>query len=279
MVHTIYPCLWFDGNAKEAADFYCSVFEDATVLEDTGMVVRWKVAGKIFMGLNGGPHFTMNPSVSFFVGCKDEDEIDNLWNKLSDNGIVFMPLDKYPWSEKYGWCQDRFGVNWQLLLGEAGDGSEKIVPSIMYTQHLSGKANQAIDYYTSVFSNSKITAISKYEEGEGDIVGHIKFSSFTINNQPFIIQESSGPHQFVLNEGISFVIPCDTQQEIDFFWNEFTKDGEESMCGWCKDKFGVSWQIVPSNIAKLMMHPENGQKAMQALMKMKKLIIEDLENA
>lgn len=279
MVHKIYPCLWFDGNAKEAATFYCSIFNDATIIEDQGMVVRWKLADKIFMGLNGGPHFTINPSISFFVGCKDESELGHLWNNLSQNGNVLMPLDKYPWSEKYGWCQDQYGVNWQLILGEAGDGSETIVPSIMFTQHNSGKAQEAIDYYTSVFSHSEMVAISKYEEGEGDVAGNIKYASLKLNNQPFIMMESSGLHQFVFNEALSFVIPCDTQEEIDYFWNEFTKHGSESMCGWCKDQYGVSWQIVPSNISDIMMDENKGHRAMQALMKMKKIIITDLENA
>lgn len=278
MTHKIYPCLWFDGKAKEAATYYCDIFKDASILEDQGMVVRWKIADKIFMGLNGGPHFEINPSISFFVGCKDEKELDSLWNDLSAGGNILMPLDKYPWNEKYGWCQDKFGVNWQLLLGDAADGSEKIVPSLMFTQHNSGKVQQAIDYYTTVFTASEIIAISKYEEGEGDVTGNIKYASLKLNGQSFIMMESSEPHQFVFNEALSFVIPCDSQEEIDYFWNEFTKDGEESMCGWCKDQFGVSWQIVPANIGNIMMDKNKGHKAMQVLMKMKKIIVADLEN-
>jgi predicted 3-demethylubiquinone-9 3-methyltransferase (glyoxalase superfamily) len=276
MVHQIYPCLWFDGNAKEAADFYCTVFNEASILEDQGMVVRWKIYDNIFMGLNGGPHYKINPSISFFVGCKSEDEINAIWGKLMEGGFAMMALDKYPWSEKYGWCQDKFGVSWQLTLGHAGDGRDRIVPSILLTQSLCGKAQDAINYYSSIFPKSEILAISRYEEGEGDLIGNIKYASFIINGQPLIMMESSGSHQFALNEGISLVIACDNQEEIDYYWNKFAKDGEESRCGWCKDKYGLSWQIVPSNINELMIHPENGQKSMQALMKMKKIIIADL---
>jgi predicted 3-demethylubiquinone-9 3-methyltransferase (glyoxalase superfamily) len=140
MTNQIYPCLWFDGQAKAAAEFYCSVFKNSKITADTPMVVTFELNGKMFMGLNGGPHF--------------------------------------------------------------------------------------------------------------------KF-----------------------NEAVSFVVQCETQDEIDYYWNKLTKGGQESMCGWLKDKFGVSWQIVPSIISKLMTDPEKAPRVTQAFMKMKKLDIETLINA
>jgi predicted 3-demethylubiquinone-9 3-methyltransferase (glyoxalase superfamily) len=140
MKNQLYPCLWFDGQAKAAADFYCSLFPDSKITSESPMVVNWEANGIKFMGLNGGPEF--------------------------------------------------------------------------------------------------------------------KF-----------------------NEAVSFVIPCDTQDGIDYYWNRLTSDGgAESMCGWCVDKFGLSWQVVPSMLGKLMSDPEKGQKVMQAFLKMKKFDIATLEN-
>lgn len=140
MNQEIYPCLWYNGQAKEAADFYCSVFKNSKITTDTPMVVLFELNGKKFMGLNGGPNF--------------------------------------------------------------------------------------------------------------------KF-----------------------NEAVSFVVNCDTQEEIDHYWSKLTEGGEESMCGWLKDKYGMSWQIVPANIGNLLGNPKNGQRAMQAMLKMRKLDIKALENA
>jgi predicted 3-demethylubiquinone-9 3-methyltransferase (glyoxalase superfamily) len=139
MTDPIYPCLWFDGQARTAADFYCSVFDDSKILADNPMVVTFQLRGTKFMALNGGP-------------------------------------------------------------------------------------------------------------------------------------------QFKFNEAVSFVVDCDTQDEIDYYWNTLTEQGEESMCGWLKDKFGVSWQIVPKALGRLMSDPKRAEKVMQALMKMKKLDIEGLQN-
>jgi predicted 3-demethylubiquinone-9 3-methyltransferase (glyoxalase superfamily) len=141
MSKPIYPCLWFDGKAKEAAEFYCSVFKDSKIITDTPMVVQFELNGSQFMGLNGGPHF-----------------------------------------------------------------------------------------------------------------------------------------QF--NEAVSFVVNCEKQEEIDYYWERLTSDGgKESMCGWLKDKYGLSWQIVPSNISKLMTDLERAQRVMPVLMQMKKLDIQKLEEA
>ncbi len=141
MQNCIFPCLWFNGNAKEAADFYCSVFKNSKITSENPMVVMFELDGKQFMGLNGGP-------------------------------------------------------------------------------------------------------------------------------------------EFVFNEAVSFVVNCDTQQEIDHYWNTLTANGgKESQCGWLKDKFGVSWQIVPSMMGQIMSDPERAQRVMHVLMPMKKLNIEELVNA
>ncbi|MGH2565683.1 MAG: VOC family protein [Ginsengibacter sp.] len=276
MKNKLYPCLWFDGKAKEAAMYYSAAFDNSKIISENPVVVMFELDGMQFMGLNGGPQFKINPSISFFVFCDSEEDIEKKWNHLSAGGGVMMPLDKYPWSEKYGWCQDKFGVNWQLMIGQ---GDQKIVPAFMFTKEKSGKAGEAINFYTSVFKNSEVKMISRYEKGEQDVEGYIKHARFTLNGQMLSAMDSSGPHAFTFNEGISVVIPCDNQQEIDYYWNRLTEGGAESQCGWLKDKFGVSWQVVPAMLGKLMSNPAKRDNVMKVIMHAVKFNIEELENA
>jgi predicted 3-demethylubiquinone-9 3-methyltransferase (glyoxalase superfamily) len=279
MKNKLYPCIWFNGTAKEAASLYNSAFCDTIITTDNGMVLLFEISGCKIMGLNGGPMFTPNPSVSLFAMFNNENEIDKAWEKLSEAGKAMMPLNKYPWSDKYGWVQDRFGVSWQLMLAKPGMSSQKIIPALMFTQTNAGKAEEAIQLYTSLFPNSSIDSISRYEKGEGDTEGTVKHGRFLLNGQVFVAMDSSAAHGFAFNEGMSLCVDCDTQDEIDNYWNRLIEDGgAESMCGWLKDKYGVSWQIVPSMLGKLLSDPDKGPKAMQALMKMKKLEIDKLEN-
>lgn len=279
MISTIFPCLWFDGQAKAAADFYCSVFSNSKITVASPLVVKFEIEGAMIMGLNGGPMFKINPSISLFVNCQSNDEIEKIWNQLLTGGSAMMPLDKYPWSEKYGWVVDKFGMTWQLMLGESVDGGQKIMPSFLFVGEQYGKAEKAIRFYTSVFPHSAIQSLHLYQAGEPQPEGKLKFGSFTLDNNVFAAMDGFGNHEFNFNEAVSLVVECETQQEIDHYWDSLTQRGQESMCGWLKDEFGVSWQIVPKIIGSLMTNPEKAPKVMQALMKMKKLDIETLVSA
>lgn len=280
MNNSIYPCLWFDGKAKEAAEFYISVFENGKICADTGMVAIFELHGKKFMGLNGGPTFTINPSISMFVTCADDEEIEKYWNKLTDGGMAMMPLNKYPWAEKYGWVKDKYGMTWQLMIGDLSQVSQKINTAFLFANHQYGKAKEAIALYTSIFPNSTAHYQELYKEGEGQPAGYLKFGHFTLNGELFAAMDGPGDHAFEFGEGLSLVVDCDTQEQIDHYWNKLIADGgQESQCGWLKDKFGVSWQIVPTILGKLMNDPERGPRVMQAFMKMKKFDIEGLLNA
>lgn len=280
MSNKIYPCVWFDKQGREAAAIYTNAFDDTAITTDNDMVVMINLDGNDIMLLNGGTYFKPNPSISLFVNFTDEAALDKAWNTLSDGGFAMMPLNKYPWSEKYGWLQDKFGVSWQLMLVKPEALEQKLVPALMFTKSMAGKAEEAMHLYTSLFPNSSVNAINRYENGEGDVEGTVKHGRFILNGQLFVAMDSSAPHVFSFDEGMSIVVNCDTQEEIDKYWNSLTANGgQESQCGWLKDKYGVNWQIVPANIGKLISDPERGQRAMQALMKMKKLVIADLENA
>ena len=277
MLHSIGTCLWFDGKAKEAAHFYKEVFGEVVIVSENPMAVVYNIYGRRFMNLNGGPGYPINPSISFFISVDTEAEMDAMWEKLIVDGKVLMPLNKYPWSEKYGWCADRYGVNWQLMLGHKS--RSRIMPNLMFTGNQNGNAKQAIEYYSSLFTNSNTVQIDTYQKGEPDTEGNIKYAQFELDNLSFGAMDSSAPHQFSFNEGVSFIITVDTQEEIDNYWNYLVKEGAPGRCGWLKDKFGVSWQIVPTILGKLMTNPVTAPKATYAFLQMSKFIIADLEKA
>ncbi len=242
------------------------------------MVVTFELNGNKFMGLNGGPMFKINPSISLFVTCGSINTTNELWEKLIVGGEALMPIDTYPWSERYGWLRDRFGLTWQISTGSTGEQDQKIVPSMLFTGDRFGRAEEAIDFYSSVFDNSSTDVLLHYPPGDKS-AGKVMYSKFKLGHQEFIAMDGPGEHEYTFNEAVSFVVSCNTQKEIDYYWSKLTNGGEESRCGWLKDKFGVSWQIVPSIISKLMTDPEKAVRVTQAFMKMKKLDIETLLNA
>ncbi len=186
-----------------------------------------------------------------------------------------MEIGKYDWSERYGWIRDKFGMTWQVMLSEE---EEKIVPSLLFTSEHFGKAEAALNFYTAVFDNSGVDML-QYHAAETPFAGKVLFSQFNLNQYPIIAMDGPGEHGYTFNEAVSFVVECHNQEEIDYYWNKLTEGGKESMCGWLKDKFGLSWQIIPANLGKIMSDPESGARAMQALMKMQKLDIKTLEEA
>jgi predicted 3-demethylubiquinone-9 3-methyltransferase (glyoxalase superfamily) len=119
MTKQMYPCLWFDGQARAAADFYCTIFPNSKIINDSGMVVNFELNGQLFMGLNGGDNFQFNEAVSFVIPCKDQEEIDHYWYKLIADGGQ---------ESQCGWCKDKFGLSWQVvptILGELISNPEK----------------------------------------------------------------------------------------------------------------------------------------------------------
>lgn len=278
MKNQIYPCLWFDEQAKAAADFYCSLIKNSGIKEDTPMVVTFELNGIKIMGLNGGPKFKINPSISLFVLCESLNETNDLWNKLIDGGKVLMPIDKYDWSPRYGWLQDKFGLTWQISVVNKEGDKMQLTPSMLFTGSQFGRAEEAIKFYTSVFNNSSTDMLLHYPEGDQN-AGKVMYSEFKLNQYQLIAMDGPGVHEYTFNEGVSLVVSCETQKEIDHYWNKLTDGGEESMCGWLKDKFGVSWQIVPAVLGKLMTDPGRAPRVMQAFMKMKKFDIQKLQEA
>jgi predicted 3-demethylubiquinone-9 3-methyltransferase (glyoxalase superfamily) len=201
---------------------------------------------------------------------------------LSEGGMALMELDSYPWSKKYGWIKDKYGATWQLYFGEMQD--QKMVPTLMFMHKNNGKAMEAMEFYTSTFPESKIEGVLKYKDGgeNGENPENIQHAQFVINNYMLSCMDSSFDHKFDFNEGISLVTMTNDQKETDHLWNTLISGGgRKSMCGWLKDQYGVSWQIVPKRLIELMndSNPEKSQKVVQAMLKMQKIVIADLEAA
>ena len=268
---TIYPALWFDNQALEAFEFYCSVFPNSMILEHNQTVVKASLSNQCFIGINGGPYFLPNPAISFTVICDSREEINALWQKLILGGASIIDLGHYSWNAYYGWIQDQFGYTWQLQLGNGGKTQQHILPNLLFCGMHQNQCSQALQYYQKIFPEFQRHQLLRYPSG--DLEGKIQNSIFSLNHLKFIAKDSPHKHIFDFNESVSFVIPCKTQQEIDYYWNYFTEHGSESWCGWCKDVFGISWQVIPNNLAQILAtHPQ----AYSTLTRMKKIIIEDL---
>lgn len=236
----ITPHLWFDKEAREAAEFYVSVFDNSKInfinnIPDTpsgdAELVGFQVMGFDFMAISAGPFFKINPSISFHVRCKTVEEVDHMWAKLSAGGTVVMELGDYPFSKRYGWIQDKFGVSWQVIHSE-GEFKQRIVPALMFVGGLCGKVEAAISFYASVFKNAESEVLAGYEKGEEpDREGTVKYAQFVLDGQEFGAIESARMHNFSFNEAISFIVNCKDQQEIDYFWEKLSAVPEAEQCG------------------------------------------------
>lgn len=298
-MHKIATHLWFNKEAKEAAEFYVATFGQGSkvntvkTLEGTpsGSVdlVDFQVLDHHFQAISAGPYFTINPSISFMVNFDPSQDaearvrIDAVWAALMEGGKALMPLDTYPWSERYGWVEDKYGVSWQLILTKP-EGEERplIMPSLLFTGAVYGKAEAASDFYLTVFKESKRGALARYGAGrEPDTAEAIMFTDFKLNGTWFVAMDSAHPHKFAFSEAVSFIVFCDTQEEIDYYWGKLSAVPEAEQCGWLKDTYGISWQIVPSAMERMMLEgsPEQMARVTQAFLQMKKFDLAALEAA
>jgi predicted 3-demethylubiquinone-9 3-methyltransferase (glyoxalase superfamily) len=287
----ITPHLWYDAEAVEAAELYCSVLPDSKVtnvstLHDTPSgdtdIVSFQLCGQEFQSISAGPLFRFNPSISFLISCNSREEVDDFWTKLADGGKALIPLDSYPFSERYGWTEDRYGLSWQIM--HAGDRgvTQRITPTLMYVGDVAGKAEEAVNFYASVFPNSKVGDIDRYGKGEEpDQEGTVRHAGFSLDGYQFAAMDSAREHNFGFNEAISIMVHCENQKEIDRYWDALTAAPESEQCGWLKDKFGVSWQILPTSLDEMMANGTQEQidRVTQAFLPMKKFDLAELQKA
>ncbi len=293
--------LWYDREAKEAAEFYTSVFsrdggspsagkesfvKNVSTIYNTPSgtvdIVTMELYGQGFTLISAGPFFKFTPAVSFLVSCNGKEEVDALWKGLSEGGQALMELGEYPFSKWYGWTQDRFGLSWQIMLTEQAPIRQKITPMLLFVGNVAGKAEEAIRAYTSIFSDSRVGDIARYGKNEQpDREGTVKQAEFTLEGMNFRAMDSAHAHKFGFNEAVSFVVHCATQQEIDHYWGKLSAVPEAEQCGWLKDRYGVSWQIVPTVMEGMLRDKDRKKVASvtEAFLKMKKFDIAALQKA
>lgn len=298
LARPITPHLWFDTQAREAATFYASVFPESRITHVTQLrntpsgdcdVVSFDIRGQPFMAISAGPLFEANPSVSFLVNfdpsrdAQAREKLDALWVKLGDGGQVMMPLQEYPFSKRYGWVQDRYGISWQLILTDAeGEPRPPIVPSLLFTGDVYGKAEEASAYYRSVFDGSREGQLARRgEASETDRAGTALFTDFRLGPTWFAAMDSGHAHGFAFNEAISFIVQCRDQAELDRYWAALSSDPKSEQCGWCKDRFGLSWQVTPIVLGEVMRSGDQAaiDRVTQAFLPMKKLDVAKIEAA
>jgi predicted 3-demethylubiquinone-9 3-methyltransferase (glyoxalase superfamily) len=293
MSHTrrIATHLWYDTEAPEAAQLYMSAFTGSRLARRTTLdgtpsgtaeFVGVELPGQELQLTSAGPYFTFTPAVSLVAACATTREADELWAILSKGGKPLMELGAYPFSERFGWTQDRYGLSWQVMHAGGRGITQKITPMVMFTGEQAGKAEEAITFYTTVFSNSRVGPVLRHAEGEGpDRAGTVKHAAFTLEGWEFSAMDSAFPHGFGFNEAVSFMVYCDTQEEIDHFWGKLSADPQAEQCGWLKDRYGLSWQIVPAMMEEMLADTDKQRLARvtKAFLKMKKFDLAGLREA
>ncbi|WP_050049618.1 VOC family protein [Halostagnicola sp. A56] len=278
-------------------DRYTTIFEDASTgsvnrydeasatasgrPEGSVMSIEFELEGRSFVALNGGPGFEFNPSISFIVNCPTTEAVDELWADLSTGSKTLMALDSYPFSDRYGWVSDEFGVSWQLIQTADISGRE-IIPLLLFAGERCGQAQAAMAFYTATFDDAEINEISRYDaDQEPDEEGTVTFAEFTLAGQRFAAMDSAWAHDFGFNEAISFAVDCTDQEEVDYYWDALTADGgAEGQCGWLTDKYGVSWQVVPTGLTELLRDEDAARatRVTEVMLRMRKLDLEELRN-
>lgn len=276
----IIPNLWFDHTAAEAVRFYTEAFPDAAVIDTKyypheglldfqeelagqELMIEFTVAGYRLIAINAGPEFTPTPSLSLMVNFdpsrdpEAREHLDELWNALSDGGQALMPLQSYDFSPHYGWIQDRYGISWQLILTNPdGEPRPMIVPNLLFGDGVQNRAAEAAAYYLETFPGSRNGTDVRYQEQVGPAApGSVMFSDIELFGQWFALMDSAVEQDFTFNNAVSLMVECDDQAEIDRYWAALSAVPEAEQCGWCTDKFGVSWQIIPVNMGELMATP------------------------
>jgi len=296
-VQRIVPNLWYDGAAEEAARRYVELIPGSRLgavtrygkagreihgqAEGSVMTQDFELAGTRVTALNGGPLFRFTPAISFFVTLDRREDVDRAWAGLAEGGEALMPLDAYPWSPRYGWVADRWGMTWQIAQGDPAASGRAVAPLLMFTGAQAGRAESAIEEYVSLFAGSAITGVARYDGSGPDAAGTVMHAQFTLGGETFMAFDSAGQHDFGFGEAVSLAVLCDDQAEIDRLWAALSAVPEAEACGWIKDRYGVSWQITPTGADEMLGGPDRARadRAMAAYLTMKKPDIAALEAA
>ncbi len=293
MAHLI-PHLWFNRNAAEAAVFYTrlipnSSFNAPETIHDTPSgdveVSMVTLGGLGFQFLSAGTEFRFTPAISFRIDCASAAEVERIAGALLEGGSALMPLGAYPFSGRYAWVADRFGLNWQVMLTDVHPrinlAAPTVTPTLMFVGTNAGHAEAAIRHYAGLFPGATVGEVDRYQAGEApDAPGTVRQVGFQLAGVNFAAMDSAHEHGFTFSEAVSFLVITKDQAETDHYWDALTADPSAEACGWLKDRWGLSWQIVPEALGRLMSAGgEQTMRVTQAFLKMKRLVVADLEKA
>lgn len=296
----IIPHLWFNRDAAEGAQFYRRAFPDTEILRTTRypeeglpdfqrdfagevLSVDIAVAGFHLTLINASDEYRPNPAVSFMVSFDEtrdpaaRQRMTETWSRLLDDGAELMPLAEYPFSNYYGWVQDRYGVSWQLSLVDSADGAGSrptVHPCLLFGGAAQNRAAAAKERYLAAFADTSDAAegaTALYPEQTGPApAGAVMYTDFQLSGQWFAAMDSGVEQDFSFTPGVSLQVRADSQREIDRLWRHLSRAPEAEQCGWCVDEFGLSWQIVPAHLPDLLAR----DGAWAKLMEMKKIEID-----
>jgi predicted 3-demethylubiquinone-9 3-methyltransferase (glyoxalase superfamily) len=287
----IQPTLWYDGAAEDALRLYASLVLGSAVgrvarFPEAGTEVHGQPSGSVMtvearlgdtqvVGLNGGPQFSFTPALSLFVTLDTEADVDRVWEGLVDGGRVLMPLGRYDWRPRYGWLADRWGLTWQVALRAEEAPPRTVVPALLFGGERAGQAETALRHYAGVFPGSRIDHVLHRDDG---LLMH---GAVRLGDEPLTAMDSPEPHAFDFSEAVSLMVLCEDQAEIDRYWTALSAVPEAEACGWLKDRFGVSWQIVPRGLDAMFADPDptRVERIMNRFLTMKKIDIPTLEAA
>ena len=291
ITQSIIPCIWFEGDVEEIAEWYASAFPDSFVDYTTKLantpsgettIVTVSLAGQFFQLLEAGPLKERNPSISYMVTFPTSEEVETLWNKLVDGAEVLMPLDTYDFSERYGWLKDQHGVSWQIM-HSGGMDIQTVTPCFLFVGDVFGRAEAAMNDWISIFPDSYVLEdhMIRYEAADGpELEGKLNYARFVLSGREFVTMDSAENHQFAFNEMQSMIAFCESQAEIDDYWAKLSAVPEAEQCGWLQDRYGVSWQIVPWEMEEMLTTGTKEQLARvtEAFLPMKKIDVKALRN-
>lgn len=288
--------IWFQQGAAEAVELYTSLVDDSSTgtsldYSEAGqdihgqepgsqMTIEFSLAGRDFTALNGGPYVKLNPSISMAVTCPTPEEVDRLWEALSPGGKTLMELGEHAWAPRYGWLEDRWGLSWQISYpGDDAPAKKTLTPSLLFAGDVYAKAREAMEFWTSVFDQSQVgQAFARPEDPDA-----VLWAEFTLAGEPYTAMESPLEHDFEFNDGFSLLVNCESQEEIDRYWDALIAGGgTPGPCGWLKDRFGVSWQVAPVRLSEMLRDgdPDQVRRVTDTFMKVHgKLSLPDLESA
>lgn len=290
----LHPCIWLTDGAAEAANLYISAFQSGRVLNKTYFsaaaaevsgqkqgsecTVDIEVAGQTLQLLNGGPYFQHSPSMSLFAVCGSAQEVDAIYAKLSPGGKTLLALGEYPFSRRYAFFSDKFGVHWQLMLEEGA--KPRIIPCILFGGEKQGTGTKALEFYKTLFKNTNVLMDERYGKNQGAPEGAIMHARLLLEGSPLVIMDGNSPDPMPMSGALSLVVMCDDQKEVDHYWEKIAAKGAEAQCGWINDEFGVTWQIVPRGLDELVTGDnEKASRAFKAMADMKKIDFETIRRA